>query len=85
MTVKELIKKLEKMPEDAKVFVYSEISEDDDFAHDVKSYTKEDIDYEDSDYGMLDYYCQGDCCAAMYLNGEVGEDELPSQTVVVIQ
>ena len=76
MTVKELIKKLQGMPQDAEVFVYSEISEDDDFAHDVKSYTKEDINEEDT---CFDYYCQGDCCAAWHI------EDNPDDTVVVIQ
>ena len=87
MTVKELIEKLQRMPQDAKVFVYCNISEDDDYAYDVKSYTKEDIRFSDYDaekrWGKLDYYCQGDCMAGLYLTGRL--DENPTETVVVIQ
>lgn len=80
MTVKELINKLKEMPQDAKVFVYCNVSEDDDEAYDVKSYTKEDIDYEyDECCGNLDYYCQGACGAAWHMTRN------PDDTVVVIQ
>lgn len=74
MKVHELIEKLNGMPSDAEVFVYSMLDEGDCHANDVKicNIAQED-DYDDPyDYNpdypeMKQYYCQGDSYALEYL------------------
>lgn len=75
MTVKELIEKLKGMPEDARVFTHS--CEDDDYANEVKCFTRENFVDPEEDYPYFkDYYCQGDCIAAMHLNEHANEENV---------
>lgn len=55
MTVKELIEKLQGMPQDAKVFMYLSSLEDDDDVNGVRMYIKEDVEYDDWGWGRLCY------------------------------
>lgn len=74
MEVRDLVEKLLTMPQDAKVFVYSEMDEGDDEATDVK------VCHIDPEYQwqMKEYYCQGDSQASYYLS------ETQKKEVVVI-
>lgn len=74
MTVRELIKELQKMPQDAKVFVYSAYGEADDYATKVKLCNKEDVH---DKYFIDAFYCQGDSYTANYIS------ETEKQAVVV--
>lgn len=69
MTVKQLIKKLKKMPQDAKVFTYAE-SDDDEVVW-VKKVTRDNLE---DDSHQDQYYCQGDSMAACYLSEHEDED-----------
>ena len=60
MTVKELIKKLETMPQHLEVAVYCEMSEDDDMAREVEvAHVHDEYCYQAKEYG-----CQGDSIPA---------------------
>ena len=58
MTVKELIEKLETMPQDMPVAVYSQMDEGDDMP------TKVEVAHA-SGYQAKEYYCQGDSIPAV--------------------
>lgn len=69
MTVKELIKELQRMPQDALVLSYSELDECDAQIHEVKLRNYPDIytdDYTSEPIMQTPFYCQGDSHAEGY-------------------
>ena len=74
MKVKELIKALSKMPQDAEVFGHSAMDEGDHGISKVCLCHKDD-EYE---YSMKEYYCQADSVARMFL------DDNPNEKHVVV-